>query len=90
MLERMILNLVAAAEALAVASAEPVVRGSMGQPTEHPLFLVASRCDTQARNTAKELRLLKPNGKRDEKSSDPFDLLDGQDEVAAARARKAS
>lgn len=87
-LERMVLNLIAADIALEAAQAEPSVKGSKGQPVEHPMFQVAARCDTQARNNAKELRLLKPNTKRAKKPSDPFTHLDG-DDLAKLRARKA-
>ena len=92
MLERMVLNLMAADAALATALKEPTVPGSKGQPVENPMFQVAARCDTQARNTAKELRLLRTDARKQnpDEDEDPFASFVGDELAEARRKREAS
>jgi P27 family predicted phage terminase small subunit len=57
LLERMVLNQVAAEEAMERALAEPEVRGSMGQLVQHPAWATAARCDRIALALAVQLGL---------------------------------
>jgi hypothetical protein len=57
LLERLVLNRVAAADALATAMAKPEVPGSTGQMVAHPMFAVAARCDQVALACTRELCL---------------------------------
>lgn len=83
LLERMVLNLIAADAALAVAQAEPVVIGSTGQSVENSQFKVAARCDGQALSIARQLKLTtltKGGGDPADGSGaeDPFAELDAE------------
>lgn len=93
LLERMVLNLIAADNALSQALLEPFVEGSQGQLVEHPGYKIAARCDEKAMAFARQLRLTplaRSSGRTDEKPKrpeDPFDALDegAVDEIAQAR-----
>lgn len=95
LLERLVLNRLAAANALVAATAEPVVTGSTGQPTAHPMFAVAARCDQVAMALARQLTLT-PQTRidlaDDEDTPDGLEALDApaQDELAPRRNRRAS
>lgn len=57
LLERLVLNRMAADNALAQAEADPYVEGSTGQLVAHPGYAVAARCDGVAISLARQLRL---------------------------------
>ena len=95
MVDRLVQNLRAADEAMALAEATPFVEGSTGQLTEHPGFKVAARCDGQAISLARQLRLtpfVRSNAASDQptetESDDP--ILQARDELAARRAAQAA
>lgn len=80
LLERMILNLMAAQQALADAQREPMVIGSTGQLVENSQFKVAARCDGVAISMARQLCLTPATGggEVDQGDDDPFSSLDGE------------
>lgn len=93
LVERMVLNRLAAADALAKATANPTPRGSRGQETAHPLFTVAANCDRVALSIARALQLTPatqrvaaddPDTARDEKAPEALDEID---ELARRRVR---
>lgn len=92
LLERFVLNLMEAENALKQASAEPFTAGSQGQMVAHPGFGVAKGCEQAALSAARQLMLTpatKPKGGEDTgdeaQADDPLAALD---ELAARRASK--
>lgn len=92
LLERFVLNLQEADNALAQAAAEPFTAGSMGQVVAHPGFGVSKGCEAAALSAARQLCLTPATRSRagddsgDEgNSADPLAALD---ELAAKRRAK--
>lgn len=95
LVDRFVENLEVAATAAEDAKAEPYVKGSTGQMTEHPGFKVAARCDAQALSLARQLKLtpfVRENYAADddeaEESDDP--IQKARDDLAARRAARAA
>jgi hypothetical protein len=96
MVDRLVQNLRAADDAMALAEETPFVEGSTGQITEHPGFKVAARCDGQAISLARQLRLtpfVRSNATSDDQpteleTDDP--ILQARDELAARRVAAAA
>lgn len=94
LLERLVVNRMAAHGALAEAAAEPWVSGSTGQLVAHPGFAVAARCDQVALSLARQLRLTPATCEAvmDESDDDTADEepTSALDELAKLRARRAA
>lgn len=93
LVDRLVTNLRVADEAMVEAEADPFVKGSTGQLTEHPGFKVAARCDGTAISLARQLRLTRfvrsdATSDSDETEEDP--ILRARDELAARRAARAA
>ena len=95
LLERMILNRIAAADALVAAMAKPWIVGSQGQEVAHPGFVAAARADGVAIALARQL-VLTPAARKalaapapvEAPADDSLDALDAVDELAPRRARR--
>lgn len=94
LLERFVLNLMEAENALKQASAEPFTAGSMGQVVAHPGFAVSKGCEQAALAAARQLMLTpatRPKGGEDSGDEAPAaDPLAALDELAARRSQKHS
>lgn len=90
LLERFVLNLMEADNALRLAAADPFTEGSQGQMVAHPGFGVAKGCEAAAVAAARQLMLTpatRPKGGDDIGSHDEAeDPLAALDELAARRA----
>lgn len=84
LVDRMILNLIHAENAMRLASEQPLVIGSRDQEVEHPGFKIAARCDGAALSIAKQLGVV--NAVEAEAEVQQSEV---EDELAAVRARKA-
>lgn len=85
LVDRLILNLIHAENAMALAAAEPMVIGSRDQEVEHPGFKVAARCDSAALSIAQKLGVINASSSEAEEEK-PEGI---EDELAKVRARKA-
>jgi hypothetical protein len=84
LVDRLILNLIQAENAMELAAREPLIVGSRDQEVEHPGFKIAARCDSAALSIALKLGVLNAAEGETEEARPEV-----EDELAQVRARKA-